>query len=120
MYENQDVMRNSTTNPQQLLDCLELYNAFNRNIQKILQRAPEVENSAKILLDDEDNMRKEVTKAGLAGTDGPEAMKACNENIQKLRKINSSLRTIKKHTERTMKEVIEASKALFSESDAKQ
>lgn len=81
-------MRNSTTNPQQVLDCLQLFNSFNKNIQKILERAPEVENSAKILIDDEDNMRKEVTKADLAGTDGPETMKACNENIHKLRKMN--------------------------------
>ncbi|XP_062591863.1 uncharacterized protein LOC134253346 [Saccostrea cucullata] len=117
VYENQDVMRNSTTNPQQVLDCLQLFNSFNKNIQKILERAPEVENSAKILLDDEDNMRKEVTKADLAGTEGPEAMKRCNENIHKLRKMNSHLKTIKSHTERTMKEVIEASKALFNETN---
>lgn len=107
-------MRNSSANPQRVLDCLQLFNSFNKNIQKILERTPEVENSAKILLDDEGGMRKEVTKADLVGTEGPEAMQVCNENIHKLRKMNSNLKTIKSHTERTMKEVIEASKALFN------
>lgn len=58
-----------------------------------------MENLVKIFIDDEDNMRKEVMKVDLVGIDGLEIMKVCNENIYKLRKMNNSLRIIKRYIE---------------------
>lgn len=58
-----------------------------------------MENFVKIFIDDEDNMRKEVMKVDLVGIDGLEIMKVCNENIYKLRKMNNSLRIIKRYIE---------------------
>lgn len=58
-----------------------------------------MENFVKIFIDDEDNMRKEVMKVDLVGIDGLEIMKGCNENIYKLRKMNNSLRIIKRYIE---------------------
>ncbi|KAK3085058.1 hypothetical protein FSP39_023621 [Pinctada imbricata] len=114
-YDQKEIMRNSSANPQQVLEILDRFNALNRNIQKILERAPEVERSATILLNDEDNMRKEVTKSDLPADQGTEAMRSCMDNIHTLRKINSHLKTITKHTNVYFKEVMEASKAFFKE-----
>lgn len=58
-----------------------------------------MENFVKIFIDDEDNMRKEVMKVDLVGIDGLEIMKVCNENIYKLRKMNNSLRILKRYIE---------------------
>ena len=116
-YDKKEIMRNSSANPQQVLDSLDLFNALNKNIQRILERAPEVERSATILLGDEDNLRKEITKSDLPADEGTRAMKDCMDNIHTLRRINTHLKTITKHTQTYFKEVMNASKAFFKEDE---
>lgn len=114
-YDAREVSEKCTGLPEDTLEALELYNKINRQVKSILDKSPQVSRSLELVLEEEHNLKKEVTKADLSNTDGPEALRRCTENINRLRKLPGFIETIQKYTEKSFKEVLEGSKVLLKE-----
>ncbi|XP_071094343.1 uncharacterized protein [Haliotis cracherodii] len=115
-YDRQEVSRMCKGPAEDTLEALDLFNKANKLTRSILEKAPKVKNTIQVVLDDEQSLRREISKSKISSTDEPEAMKMCVANINKLRKLPGSIETIQKHTQRQFNEIKESSKALFEES----
>ncbi|XP_050410196.2 uncharacterized protein LOC126824845 [Patella vulgata] len=103
--------------PEDTLEALALYNKANTLIRNIMEKSPQVKDSIQLVLDDEEKLRREVTKADLSPSEGPEAVKTCARNINNLRYVPGALDTIKKYTKALFQELLDSSKRFFSEHD---
>ncbi|XP_067686792.1 uncharacterized protein [Haliotis asinina] len=115
-YDRLEVSRLCTGPAEDTLEALELFNKANKLTRSILEKAPKVKNTIQVVLDDEQSLRRDISKSDISTTDEPEVMKLCVANINKLRKLPGSVETIQKHTQRQFNELKESSKALFEES----
>lgn len=112
-YKPTEISKKCICNPEQILPALELFNKINKSVQKITERAPQIEKSLQILIQDEHEMQKDVSKADFNGEDGPKAMRACVDNISRLKKVSNDVKTIEKHTKLIYQELLDASKGFF-------
>lgn len=118
-YDAHEVSTESGPRPEVVISALELFNRANKLTKDIMDRAPNVNRSVQLILNDENSLRKEVTKADLGPSAGPEAMKNCVENISKIRKIPSAMETIQRDTQRVFDEILAGSKCLFENTEPK-
>ncbi|ESP04717.1 hypothetical protein LOTGIDRAFT_170554 [Lottia gigantea] len=114
-YDVRDVSDCCHGLPEDTLESLQLYNKANALIRKIMEQTPHVKDSIQLVLDDEEKLRRDVTKENLSASQGPEALKICVRNINSLRSIPSSLETIQKYTDKSFKDLLESSKPFFSD-----
>ncbi|KAL8571520.1 hypothetical protein ACOMHN_056815 [Nucella lapillus] len=115
-YDRREVSEKCTgPPPEDTLEALDLYNRINRLVKAILERAPQVSRSLKIVLDDEHDLKKEVTKCDFPPDQGPDVLRHCSENLTRLRKLPTFIGTIQTYTNRIFKEILEGSKVLLSQ-----
>ena len=103
--------------PEDTLEALDLYNKINRLVKSILDKSPQVIRSLQLVLEDERNLLREVTRSDLSSTEGPEALRKCSENINRLRKLPGFIETIQKYTDKIFKEILEGSRVLLQGND---
>lgn len=72
-----------------------------------------MESNAKIILQDEDTLRKEIMKSNLENAEMQQATKAFIENISKLRVVAAGTGTMKRDAEKKFNEFSKASKCFF-------
>ncbi|XP_033748396.1 uncharacterized protein LOC117333281 [Pecten maximus] len=114
-YKSEEILRTCTVDYQQVIPVLDLFNAINKLIKKILDRAPQVRSTIECLLSDAHEMKKDIMKSDLNSAEGPAAMKACIANISKLDVLRKDVDTIMKHTDRMFKDVLQSSKGFFKD-----
>ncbi len=115
-YDSAEVSRRCKGPAEDTIEALELFNKINKLTKSILEKSPKVKNSVQVILDDEQSLRREISKSDLGGSDEPEAMKICVANINKLRKLPGAIETIQKHSQKQFNDIKESSKCLFEES----
>nr|KAG5696889.1 hypothetical protein BaRGS_035299 [Batillaria attramentaria] len=116
-YDSREISEQCSGLPEDVLESLELYNKMNRLIKGLLDKAPQVSRSLALVLDDEQKLKREVTKSDLPANEGPDAMRACTDNINRLRKLPVFIETILKYTEKIFREVLDGSKVLLDADD---
>ncbi|RUS78267.1 hypothetical protein EGW08_013958 [Elysia chlorotica] len=99
-----------------VLDAIETYNRTNRLIRSLLDKAPQVKSSVRLVLEQESTLKREVTKADPDGKQGPEPLRNASENFSRLHRLPGYIDTIQKYTSKTFKEIVNGSKVLFEES----
>ncbi|KAH3784929.1 uncharacterized protein LOC127842138 [Dreissena polymorpha] len=112
-YDKQEVSRLCKGEPELSLLPLEHFSRACRHIRDILSHAPTVETNAKILLQDEETLRKEIMKSDLENAEMQLATKAFIDNVSKLRVVAAGTDTIKRDAEKKFNEVSKASKCFF-------
>ncbi|CAG5117795.1 unnamed protein product [Candidula unifasciata] len=112
-YDKRNVSEKCLGPPEEVLETLELYNRANNFIKNILARAPQVQTSIRLILDEELKLKREVTKADPDGKLGPNPLRRTTENFSKLHKLPVYIDTIQKYTGRTFKEIANGSRILF-------
>lgn len=73
----------------------------------------QVRSSITLVLEEEQKLKREVTKADPDGKLGPEPLKLTSENFQRLHKVPEYINTIEKYTSKASKEILNGSKPLF-------
>ncbi|XP_025089398.1 uncharacterized protein LOC112561252 isoform X2 [Pomacea canaliculata] len=117
MFDQREVSENCSGLPEDALEPLELYNKVNRLIKGVLDKAPQVNKSLGLVLEDEQNLRKVITKSDLPPKEASEALHACIENISRLRKLPGFIEIIEKYTHKIFLEILEGSKVLLEEKE---
>ena len=113
-YDAREVSEKCKGLPEDTLEALDLYNKINRLAKSVLDKSPQVSRSLQLVVEDENNLRKEVMRSDLPSSVGPEALRRCTENINRLRRLPGFIETIQKYTEKIFKEILEGSKVLLS------
>lgn len=115
IYNQRSVSKECQGSPEDVIDTLELYNTCNKHIKSVLDKAPKVKSSISLILEEEHNLKKEVTKADPDGRQGVTPLKVTSANFQKLHKLPSVIDTIQKYTTDIFKEISNGSKVLFDD-----
>ncbi|XP_059145655.1 uncharacterized protein LOC131932757 [Physella acuta] len=114
-YDRREVSQQCQGPPEDVIEIIELYNKINKLIKNILEKSPQVRSSITLVLEEEQKLKREVTKADPDGKLGPEPLKLTSENFQKLHKLPEYINTIEKYTSKTCKEILNGSKPLFED-----
>lgn len=112
-YDKRDVSEKCLGPAEDVLETLELYNKANNLIRNILAKSPQVQTSIRLILEEEQKLKREVTKADPDGKLGPEPLRKATENFSKLHKLPVFIETIQKYTNKTFKEIASGSRILF-------
>lgn len=112
-YDRQEVSRACSGDPQFSVLPLEHFSASCRHIHSILQHSPQVETNVKIILQDEETLRKDIMKSDLPNEQMQQTTKVFLENVSKLRVVAAGTDTIKRDAEKKFKEFVNASKGFF-------
>ncbi|KAK0060519.1 hypothetical protein Bpfe_010032 [Biomphalaria pfeifferi] len=115
VYDKREVSEKCEGPPEEVVEILELYNRTNKLIKNILDKASQVSSSIQLVLEEEQKLKREVTKADPDGKLGPEPLKTTGENFIKLHKVPEYIDTIQKYTNKAFVEIMSGSKALFEE-----
>lgn len=105
-------------NPDEVIQPLGHYGNACSHIRNVLSHAPQVENNLKIILQDEDKLKKDIMKADLSTTEVQQGIKTFLHNVSKLRTIASGVDTIKRDVEKKFKMFSKASEGFFKENEA--
>ena len=116
-YDKQEVSRKCTGNPENATRPLDHFSSACSNIRSILQHSPQVETNVKIILQDEETLRKDIIKSDLSSELMQQATKVFLENVSKLRVVAAGTDTMKRDVEKKFKEFVKASQWFFSEQD---
>ena len=73
--------------------AFDAFNKVNRLVREIVEKGPALRHAAGLLLQTEQDMRREVLLASL-GEHGPECMRTCIDNVTKLKRIPPALAVI--------------------------
>ena len=74
-----------------------------------------MKSSVRLVIEQEANLKREVTKADPDGKQGPEPLKNASENFSRLHRLPGYIDTIQKYTTKTFKEIVNGSKVLFED-----
>ena len=80
------------------------FNKANKLVREILDKGSPLANSVALVVQDEKDLRREVLVASL-GSDGPDSMKNCMDNITELRRVPGVVEDIKRNTIRLFEEM---------------
>lgn len=98
-----------------VLETIETYNKANRLMRSLLDKAPQVRSSVRLVIEQEATLKREVTKADPDGKQGPEPLRNASENFTRLHRLPGYIDTIQKYTTKTFKEIVNGSKVLFED-----
>lgn len=116
-YSSSEVSRKCTSNPETVIPPIEYFKSACKNIRDVLERAKQVQYNIKIILNDEETLRKDIMKADLTSEESVEATKAFLDNISKLRVMAMGTDTLHRDVEKKFKEFSAAAKGFFRENE---
>ena len=116
-YSPSEVSRKCTVNPERVIPAIEYFKSACKNIRDVLERAKQVQYNIKIILNDEETLRKDIMKADLTSEESVEATKAFLDNISKLRVMATGTDTLHRDVEKKFKEFSTAAKGFFKENE---
>ena len=114
-YDKEEVAKSCRGEPENSLRPLEHFSSACRYIRNILEHAPQVESNVKIILAEEEKLRKDIMKSDLGSDEMQEATKAFLFNVSRLRTVAAGTDTIRRDVEKKFKEFANASKGFFTE-----
>uniref|UniRef100_A0A0B6YPJ3 Uncharacterized protein n=1 Tax=Arion vulgaris TaxID=1028688 RepID=A0A0B6YPJ3_9EUPU len=114
-FDRRDVSEKCQGPAEEVLETLDLYNKANNLIKTILSKSPQVRNSITLVLEEEQKLKREVTKTDPDGKFGPDPLRKTSDNFTKLHRLPVNIDTIQKYTSKTFKEIANGSKILFEE-----
>lgn len=114
-YDTKEITRVCEVNPETVIRPLDHFSNACRHIRNILEHAPQVERNVKIILQDEDILKKEIMKADLSTTEIQQGIKIFCDNVSKLRVVAAGTDTIKRDVENKFKEFVKASEGFFND-----
>jgi len=115
MYDRKTVSKCCEGQPEDVIDTLELYNTCNKHVKSVMDKSSQVKSSISLILEEEQKLKREVTKADPDGKQGPEPLRVTSKNFSKLHKLPDFIETIHKYTSHTFNEIVNGSKVLFSD-----
>ncbi|KAH9488262.1 hypothetical protein Btru_063878 [Bulinus truncatus] len=87
IYDKREVSEKCEGQPEEVIETIELYNKANKLIKSIMDKSSQVSSSIQLVLEEEQKLKREVTKADPDGKLGPEPLKITGENFMKLHKV---------------------------------
>lgn len=114
-----EIRKNSQGDPEKIINSLQHYRDACKQIRNILDHAPQLEKSVSIVLNTEEDLRKDIVKLDLTNEERQKALKAVVENVSKLRSVAAGSDTIKRDVEKKFKEFSKASECFFTETEDK-
>lgn len=117
-FDAKEIAKACEGNPEDVIRPLEHFANACRHIRNVLSHAPQVEQNVKIILQDEDNLKKEIMKADMTTTEIQQGIKIFLDNVSKLRTVAAGTDTIKRDVEKKFKEFSKASEGFFLENDS--
>ncbi|XP_045172907.2 uncharacterized protein LOC123534641 [Mercenaria mercenaria] len=117
-YDTKEITNTCAGDPETVIKPLEHFSNACRHIRNVLAHAPQVEHNVKIILQDEDTLKKEIMKADLSTTEIQQGIKTFCDNVSKLRTVAAGTDTIKRDVEKKFKEFSKASEGFFIENES--
>jgi len=114
-YDRTEVAHKCHGNPENCLEPLEHFKNACRHIREVLERSPRLQTNVAIVLNDEDTLRKDISKADLSAEVTQAGTKAFVDNVSKLRVMAAGTDTLKRDVEKKFKEYSKASEGFFTE-----
>ncbi|CAG2202035.1 unnamed protein product [Mytilus edulis] len=117
IFSEQTLMKNSLTDPHQIISSLKHFNFMNKHLKEVLKDSHSIQKSINILLKDKDSMQQQIIKECLPADQGPGVVYNVKENMRTLEQIRKNIDVIKKISEAQLKDVIESSKGFFANAE---
>ena len=114
-FDAREVSISCKGNPEDALRPLELFKSACRHIRDILAHAPQVQTNAKIILEKEETLRRDIQKADLSMEECQQATRSFQYNVSKLRIMAAGTDTIFRDVEKKFKEFSRACEGFFKE-----
>ncbi|KAL4223667.1 hypothetical protein ACF0H5_017135 [Mactra antiquata] len=115
LFDSKEIARICGEKSDRVVKPLEYFASACRHIRNVLEHAPQVESNVKIILQEDEKMRKDIMKSDLSQEDIQRNIKALLENVSKMRVVAAGTDTIKRDVEKKFKEFSKASEGFFVE-----